>query len=104
MKRWRCVICGEDILEGQRFTQLSEGYAHIECIREKAAEKHGSPPRDMEALLDALESALYGIVRAKEAARYASDEDVRRIIEKYRQMLEEEALIMSVALESYLKD
>ena len=104
MKKWTCTLCGEEVVEGQRFAQLGEGYAHIECLRSLAAEKLISIPRDLEAALDTLEATLYALVRTKEARRYASKKDIREVLDKHLSLLEDQALILSILVEGELKE
>ena len=86
LKKWKCVLCGQDVIEGQRFIYIpGKGYAHIECTYERAREKL-SP--DVVALMDANEVLSYAIVRLKEAARIAESEEVRGEITGARYKIE----------------
>ena len=104
IKKWRCSICGEEIIEGQRFAQLGDAYVHLECVRRITASKLKAIPRDLEAIMDTLEATLYALVRTKEALSYASKSDVREILEKHLSMLEDQALILSIVVEGELRD
>lgn len=86
LKKWKCVICGQDVIEGQRFIYIpGKGYAHIECYYESIREKAGP---DHVALMDANEVLAYAIVRLKEAARLAKSDNVREEITLARRKIE----------------
>lgn len=87
LKKWKCAICGEDLIEGQRFAYLpGRGYAHIECLYQRIAET--GLDRDTVALMDANEVLVYAIVRLKEAARIAASEKVSSEIASVRRSIE----------------
>ncbi len=103
-KKWRCILCGEDVIEGQRFVYIpNRGYAHVECIAGLIAEK-GVVDGDIAALHSASEALSYGIVRLKEAARLASSDDAARIIDEARRKLEGLAAMVEKALADKLKE
>ena len=104
MEKWKCPICGKEVAEGQRFAQIGENYAHIECIRRIIAEKKESIPLDLEASLDALEATLYALIRTKEALKYSVKRDVKEVLEKHLSILEDQALILSLVVEGELRD
>ncbi|MCE4628321.1 MAG: DUF2175 domain-containing protein [Desulfurococcales archaeon] len=86
LKKWKCILCGQDVIEGQRFIYVpGKGYAHIECAYERAKDKL-SP--DVVALMDANEVLAYAIVRLKEAARIAESEQVKSEIVGARYKIE----------------
>ena len=86
LKKWKCVLCGQDVIEGQRFIYLpNKGYAHIECYYEKLKPKLNP---DIIALMDANEVLAYAIVRLKEAARLAGTPEVSEEITQARRKIE----------------
>ncbi len=86
-KKWKCILCGEDVVEGQRFIWVPQrGYAHIECVKARLAAS-GRLDQDVVALLDASEAVSYAIVRLKAAARLAS-RGVAEFISEHRRRLE----------------
>ncbi|MEM1968101.1 MAG: DUF2175 family protein [Acidilobaceae archaeon] len=86
MRRWNCGLCGQDVVEGQRFTFIgSIGAVHVECLLESYTRQLDK--RDLIALLDANEVLLYAIVRFKEAERIASGE-VKSILSEARREIE----------------
>ncbi|MCE4620355.1 MAG: DUF2175 domain-containing protein [Desulfurococcales archaeon] len=87
LSKWKCVLCGEDVIEGQRFFYIpGKGYAHAECVYERLAEKGYS--REVAALMDANEVLAYAIVRLKEAARIAGEGEVSKEITDARKKIE----------------
>ncbi len=90
MRKWKCVYCGGDVIEGQRFFWIPsrKGYAHIECVYERLLSQAGEEVRDIVALMDANEVLSYAIVRLKEAARIAVSEGVREEITRVRREIE----------------
>ncbi|MCE4606562.1 MAG: DUF2175 domain-containing protein [Desulfurococcales archaeon] len=75
-KSWKCGLCGEPVIEGQRMVVLGKyGYVHVECFYEYLKKKypHGIP-RDILALSDANEALAYAIVRLKQAQRISDEE------------------------------
>ncbi len=87
--KWKCVICGQDVIEGQRFFYVpGKGYAHAECYYEKLLEGKEPMMRDIIALMDANEVLSYAIVRLKEAARVASSSEVKDAITRTRREIE----------------
>lgn len=70
-KRWKCVLCGDDVIEGQRFVFIPRrGFAHFECVSSKAASS-AAFNAEAAALLDAVEAISYAIVRLKTAQKTA---------------------------------
>jgi hypothetical protein len=87
-KSWKCGLCGEPVIEGQRMVVLGKyGYVHVECFYEYLKEKYpNGVPRDIIALSDTNEALAYAIVRLKQAKRISSEEEefidsIRRRIE-----------------------
>ena len=88
LKKWKCIICGEDLIEGQRFGYVpGKGYAHIECFYERIAER--GLDRDTVALMDANEVLLYSIIRLKEAARIAMSKELKDELVSIRRKIED---------------
>lgn len=88
-RKWRCYICGDEVVEGQRFTVTSKGFVHLECLYSKIAEKGLS--NDAVAYMDALEVLNYAITRFKEAELVASSAEVKAALQETRRLLEAEA-------------
>lgn len=88
-RKWRCYICGDEVVEGQRFTVTSKGFVHLECLYSKIAEKGLS--NDVVAYMDALEVLNYAITRFKEAELVASSAEVKAALQETRRLLEAEA-------------
>ena len=87
LKKWKCQICGQDLIEGQRFVYVpGKGYVHIECFYEEVSRK--GLDRDIVALMDANEVLTYAIVRLKEAARIAGSKEIVEEIVKARHVIE----------------
>ncbi len=98
LRKWRCVLCGEDVIEGQRFTVLRNGFAHLECLYEHIVAENKLSP-DVLALMDAIEALNYLIVRLKEAKRLAHSPDVISIIDSIRVEVEKSTAQASNLLE-----
>jgi hypothetical protein len=105
-KVWKCALCGEPLIEGQRFVFIpSKGYAHLECFFELLKEKHGDRLNlGVVALLVANEVLLYTIVRLKEAYRLADDENVRNLLLDVRKSIEGLAEKLELKLYEMLGD
>ncbi len=94
LKKWTCAICGDVLVEGQRFGFIpGKGYVHLECLYEKIAPKD----RDVVSLMDANEVLTYAIVRLKEATRIAGSEEVKEALVEARKKVE--ALAAKLELE-----
>ncbi len=102
-KKWTCALCGDEIIEGQRFTLLpGRGYAHIECIHELVAEKYRQGvPQDLLALLDVEELLSYAIIRLKQAERTATPR-LREWITRIRNTIEDYSAEAGEKLGGYL--
>ncbi len=98
LRKWKCVLCGDEVVEGQRFTVLRDGFVHLECLYAEIA-KRGRLDGDVAALMDVVEALNYLIVRVKEALRMASDEKVRNVIDAVRVDAEKHAAQLSSLLE-----
>jgi len=101
-KVWKCGICGENVIEGQRFLFLRNlGFIHIECLIEKLSEKN-ILSRDIIALIDSSEVVTYSIVRLKQAELMSSDNKIKELIVSLRKELEKRSVSLSNELEKYL--
>ena len=98
LRRWKCVLCGDDVIEGQRFTVLRDGFVHLECLYSEIA-RRGRLDGDILALMDILAALNYLIVRVKEALRMASDEKLRDMLNAVRIDAEKHAAQLSALLE-----
>ena len=88
--KWKCFICGGEVVEGQRFLWLpGRGYAHIECFVNSLREKLGERlPGDLLALLEVEEALAYTITRLKQARWLTGSEELRREIDEERKRVE----------------
>ncbi|MFN3804972.1 MAG: DUF2175 domain-containing protein [Pyrobaculum sp.] len=86
-KKWTCVNCGGEIIEGQLFTFYSRGPAHWECFEKELS---GRLYKDVElAALLRLDHYLHGgIVLAKQLEHLVEREEVRNKIVEIRKQLE----------------
>ena len=98
LRKWRCVLCGDEVIEGQRFTVLKDGFVHLECLYEKIAGSGRLDP-DIVALMDIVEALNYLIVRTKEALRIARDEKLKDMLNAVRIDAEKHAAQLSALLE-----
>jgi Uncharacterized protein conserved in archaea len=87
LKRWKCAVCGEEIIEGQLFTFYSKGPVHWECLeREMVAKVYKDV--DLAALLRLDHYLHEGIVLAKQLEYMTQSEEVKKRIEEIRRQLE----------------
>lgn len=87
-KRWKCILCGDDVIEGQRFIFVPrKGFAHLECVISRAAAA-GAIDRDIAALLDSVEAVSYAIVRLKGSQRAVNDGKLYDEIDQARKKVE----------------
>lgn len=86
-KRWKCAVCGEEVVEGQLFTFYSKGPAHWECLEREIAP---AVYRDVDAAaLLRLDKFLHeGIVLAKQLEHVAQSEETKAKIREIRKQLE----------------
>nr|WP_053240489.1 DUF2175 domain-containing protein [Pyrobaculum islandicum] len=86
-KHWKCVICGNDIIEGQLFTFYSKGPVHWECWEREIAPKIY---RDVDlAVLLRLDHYIHeDIVSLKELEQIAQNEETKKEILEIRRQLE----------------
>lgn len=101
-KTWKCGICNEPVIEGQRFLFLRKyGFVHLECVIEKISEK-SMLNRDLVGLIDANEVLAYTIIRLKQSESMSSDEKIRELIVSTRKELEKRSAALSSELEKFL--
>ena len=98
LRKWRCVLCGDEVVEGQRFTVLRDGFVHLECLYAEIASRGRLDP-DTLALMDIVEALNYLIVRVKEALRLARDQRIRDMLDAVRVDAEKHAAQLSALLE-----
>ena len=56
-KSWKCGICGDTVIEGQRFLVVKDiGFTHLEYMLEKLFEKNKNIDRNLLALIDLTSS------------------------------------------------
>ncbi|AFA38107.1 Uncharacterized protein conserved in archaea [Pyrobaculum oguniense TE7] len=87
LKKWKCAVCGEDIIEGQVFTFYAKGPVHWECLEKELS---GKVYKDADsAALLRLDHFLHeGIVLAKELEYLAQGEAAKERIREVRKQLE----------------
>jgi hypothetical protein len=104
-KTWKCGLCGETVIEGQRFLFIRDiGFAHFECVVEKLTRNLENVNRDLTALLDANEVITYSIIRLKDAEAKASDQEIKNLLIGVRKELEKYSAQLSSGLSKYLKE
>lgn len=104
-RSWRCSVCGEPVVEGQRFLWLPGGrVVHLECVQGLLAERRGEVPRGLVALLDAVEAVSYAIVRLKGAERLAAGTGEEDVLREQRKRLEGAAALLEKRLEEALRE
>ena len=103
-KKWSCYLCGDIVIEGQRFGWIPEkGFVHMECLYEYIAKSFGGRiPSDISALLELEEIAGYGIVRVKQIESIISEE-LKGQVESGRHKLEGLSALAGKLLKETLK-
>ncbi|MEZ0290792.1 MAG: DUF2175 family protein [Sulfolobales archaeon] len=102
-RTWKCGICGESVIEGQRFIFVKDlGFVHLECAIERLLGKE-SVSRDIIALLDANEVITYSIVRFKDSEIKASSKETKDLLINMRRELEKISAQLSSKLLEFLK-
>ncbi len=96
-KVWKCYRCGEEIIEGMKFTFTKFGPVHWECFRAEVRDKfNGNIPEDINVMLELLNYYADGIVKIKEFEARASSDDLRQGLMARRKVIEGEmAKLMS---------
>jgi len=87
LKRWKCAVCSEEIIEGQLFTFYSKGPVHWECLEKEMAARVYKDT-DLAALVRLDHYLHEGIVLAKQLEYMTQSEEVRKRIEEIRRQLE----------------
>jgi len=94
-KIWKCGICGEQVIEGQRFLVIKNlGFAHLECVVGELAKKQQGISREALALLEANEAITYAIVRLKTAEIEAEGEHLKSLLAAARKDLEKHSAFL----------
>ncbi|MEM2204146.1 MAG: DUF2175 family protein [Sulfolobales archaeon] len=94
-KVWKCGLCGEQVIEGQRFLVIKNiGFAHLECVVEELVKRHQNISRDALSLIDANEAITYAIVRLKTAELQAQSDAQRSMISAARKDLEKHSAFL----------
>ncbi len=94
-KVWKCGLCGEQVIEGQRFLVIKNiGFAHLECVVEELVKKHPNISRDALSLIEANEAITYAIVRLKTAELQAQSDTQRSMISAARKDLEKHSAFL----------
>ncbi|MFZ8824678.1 MAG: DUF2175 family protein [Desulfurococcales archaeon] len=94
-KVWKCGICGEQVIEGQRFLVIKNiGFAHFECVVGELVKRSQNLSRDALSLLEANEVLTYAIVRLKTAEIEAEGEHLRGLIAAARKDLEKHSAFL----------
>ncbi len=92
---WKCGLCGEQVIEGQRFLVIKNiGFAHLECVVEDLVKKSQSISRDAMSLVEANEAITYAIVRLKTAELEAQSDSQRSLILAARKDLEKHSALL----------
>ncbi|GAB6944975.1 DUF2175 domain-containing protein [Vulcanisaeta sp. JCM 14467] len=88
---WKCYRCGEEIVEGMKFTFTRMGPIHWECFRAEVRDKFsGNVPEDVNVVLDLLDYYADGIVKIKELETRASSDGLRQELMVRRKVIEGE--------------
>ncbi|MDT7888963.1 MAG: DUF2175 family protein [Desulfurococcales archaeon] len=94
-KIWKCGICGEQVIEGQRFLVIKNlGFAHLECVVSELVKKYQSISREALSLLEANEALTYAIVRLKTAEIETESDHLRGLIAAARKDLEKHSAFL----------
>lgn len=101
---WKCYRCGQDIVEGMKFTFTSKGPIHWECYRAEIKEMfNGVIPEDVNVLLDLTDYLEGGIVKAKELEMRVSTDAVKQSILSRRKIMEGEAAKLMKEIDSLVR-
>lgn len=94
-KIWKCGLCGEQVIEGQRFLVIKNiGFAHLECVVEELLRRSQSISREALSLVEANEAITYAIVRLKTAELEAQSDSLRAMISSARKDLEKHSALL----------
>jgi|DewCreStandDraft_3_1066083.scaffolds.fasta_scaffold01881_4 hypothetical protein len=94
-KVWKCGICGEQVIEGQRFLVIKNiGFAHFECVVGDVIRRSQNISRDLLSLLEANEAITYAIVRLKTAEAEAGSDQLRSMVAAARKDLEKHSAFL----------
>lgn len=102
-KVWKCGLCGEQVIEGQRFLVIKNiGFAHLECVVEELVKKRQSISGEVLSLVEANEAITYAIVRLKTAELEAQSDSLRNMLSTARKDLEKHSALLGNELGKYL--
>ena len=105
LNKWKCYICGEDVIEGQKFTFTKDGAVHIHCLEKHLTKKHKQDPEKLlkiERLIRALDLSSSGIVGYKQLKLAEDDEKQRKFYEKLQIEEEKISTLITKEIEKYL--
>lgn len=98
-KKWLCFSCEGDITLGQKFTFLSKGPVHLECLYKEIVSR-GVFKGDVELLFNALSIILDEIIRFREFKESSESKDIQEIFYELQKAAEVNAAKLTRKLES----
>ena len=95
---WTCFVCGGEVVPGQRFTFLSKGPVHLECL-EREVKSRGLYTEDTKILFSALLTLLDNIVFFRELKAQSKSDEVRNALHELQKSSETGAAKITRAIE-----
>ncbi len=99
---WVCFVCGREVRVGQRFTFVSKGPVHLDCL-EGLAREGGVYSGDVERLFRALKTLLDNIVLFRELREAARGEAVKSLLHELQKSSEAGAAKVTKLIESNIE-
>jgi len=105
LKKWSCFVCGEDVIEGQKFTFLRDKAVHLHCLESHLVDKlSGDADKLHKALvliraLDISATALVGYKTIKLALKEGA---LAELMEKLQRDEERISSILTGEIEKLL--
>ena len=100
-QEWICFVCGKPVIPGQRFTFMSKGPIHLECLTRLTEKRDG---RDVKNLLEGLSILLDNIVRFRELRNMSDDEETKGLFYDAQKAAELHAAKLTKKIERLLEE
>ena len=104
LMKWDCFVCGDKVIEGQKFTFVSKGPVHLHCLEKTLTEKYKGDSKLLviQQLIRALDASSSGIVAYKQLKLVAANDELKKFFEKLQVEEEKLSTLITKEIEKYL--
>jgi len=106
LKKWSCFVCGEDVIEGQKFTFLDNRAVHLHCLEKYTVDKLSNEPEKLHralTLIRALDISATALVGYKTIKLAQGEGTLAELMEKLQMDEERISLILTGEIKKLLK-